>query len=424
MVLMAQPFSLRHPTIIGQGNWGSADDPKSFAAFRYTEAKLSQYSQVLLKDLNAATSEWIANFDGTLKEPATLPARLPNILINGATGIAVGLSTDIPPHNIIELTNACITLLKKPKTSLEEIHQILPGPDYPTGAEITNSPEELLEIYRTGQGIIRQRAKHFKEDDLIIFNELPFQALSSKIIKQIADLIQAKKITQIRQLRDESDEESPIRIVLIMRSNRCGTDSFFNLLYANTDLEKTHRVNLTYINTERLPTQSGLIDLIKSWLDYREKCVLNRFKHALGVLNARIHIVEGLITIFDYLDEVIEIIRHEDEPHQKLKDRFKLSDIQATSILETKLKQLGRLQEHQLKEELKKLIAEATNLESLISDQKKRQQFIIDELITDRDQYGDVRRTQIIHRPQAKEVPLSQQIAKSLLVSSYPKKDG
>jgi topoisomerase-4 subunit A len=412
MVLMAQSFSYRYPLIQGQGNWGAIDDPKSFAAMRYTEANLSPYAQVLLKSLGPHTTDWGPNFDGSLKEPLILPTGLPNILLNGASGIAVGLATDIPPHNIIEVGNACIALLRNPELTLDELMQVLPGPDYPTGAEIINTPAELRSIAHTGQGSIKQRATFVAVSDQLTITELPFQLSTSKVIQQIADLMIAKKLPQVRNLRDESDESAPIAIVLSLRSNRVNTDELMQMLFAETDLEKNHKVNITYISPERKPVQTGVLPLLKSWLVFFEKSIIKQLSHKLNVAEKRLHILEGLLLIFANIDEVIRIIRHEDSPKPVLIARFSLSEEQATAILETKLKHLARLEEDLLKKEHLGLLEEANALKSLLEDDKKRTLYMVQHIRDCLGQHGDERRTQLIARKGAMKVTLSRPIHK------------
>jgi topoisomerase-4 subunit A len=368
MVLMAQSFSYRYPYIEGQGNWGAVDDPKSFASMRYTEAKLSPYAQLLLEGLNQHTTDWGPNFDGTLKEPLMLPAKLPTILLNGTSGIAVGIATDIPPFNITEIANSCIALLKKPKLSLDELIEILPGPDYPTGAEIINSPAELKDILRTGHGQLKQRAIIEKEDCTITIKALPFQTSSSKIIQQIADLMIAKKLPEVKNLRDESDEDEPIAIVLTLRSNRVKEEDILPLLYSETDLERSHKVNMTYINPERKPVQTGVLELLQQWLVFREASYLRQLNHELLTDEERMHIIDGLLLVFDNIDKVIKIIRNDNDPFVKLQQEFSLSEHQARAILEMKLKQLSKLEVEKLEAEKQELMASIARLKELINN--------------------------------------------------------
>ena len=398
MVLMAQSFSYRYPLIQGQGNWGAIDDPKSFAAMRYTEANLSPYAQVLLKSLGPHTTEWGPNFDGSLKEPLILPTGLPNILLNGASGIAVGLATDIPPHNIIEVGNACIKMLKNPELTLDELMQVLPGPDYPTGAEIINTAEELKAIAHTGHGSIKQRASFICDGDQLTITELPFQLSTSKLIQQIADLMIAKKLPQVRNIRDESDLSAPTAIVLSLRSNRVNADELMQLLFAETDLEKNHKVNITYISPDRKPVQTGVLPLLQGWLVFFEESIVKQLSHKLDVAERRLHILEGLLLIFANIDEVIRIIRHEDNPRSVLIARFSLSEEQAIAILETKLKHLARLEEDLLKKEHQTLLEEANAHKSLLEDRKRRTRYMVQQVSDNMALYGDERRTKLITR--------------------------
>ena len=409
MVLMAQSFSYRYPLVQGQGNWGAIDDPKSFAAMRYTEANLSPYAQVLLKHLNAQTTQWGPNFDGTLKEPIVLPTALPNILLNGASGIAVGLATDIPPHNLAEVGQACIALIKKPRLDEEALQAILPGPDYPTGAEVINTKSELLAILKTGQGQIKQRAVYRQDGEDLIIHELPHQVSSSKIIQQIADLMIAKKLPAVKSIRDDSDEESPVSIVLTLRSNRVRADEVMAVLFAETDLEKNHKVNITYISPDRKPTQSGYLSLLKQWLSFYENSLLKRLRHQLNQAQDRLHIIDGLLVVFDHLDEVIKIIRYDETPKATLITRFSLSEVQATAILETKLKHLANLEVLSLKDEHETLSQEAQSLSELLSDEILRKKRMISDLRAEMKQFGDNRRTALVERAPAQKI--SQTIA-------------
>ncbi len=345
MVLMAQPFSYRYPLIDGQGNWGSIDSPKDFAAMRYTESRLSPYADMLLAEVEMGTTEWAPNFDGTLREPVTLPARLPNILLNGATGIAVGMTTDLLPHNIGEVVDACIRLIDHPKAGLEEICTLIQGPDFPTGAEIINPRADIIEAYRTGLGNIRMRASFVSDNGDIIITALPYQVSTAKVIEQIAGLMQAKKLPMVADIRDESDHEDPIRLRVIPRSNRVDKDALMSHLLATTELEKTFRLNMNVIGLNRRPQTLGLIDLLKQWLDFRKQTVVKRLNYRLEKINERLHILEGLLIIFLHLDEVIRIIRKSDDPEKELMRRFKLSAIQVEAILQIRLRQLARLEE-------------------------------------------------------------------------------
>ncbi|MCW5582516.1 MAG: DNA topoisomerase IV subunit A, partial [Gammaproteobacteria bacterium] len=349
LVLMAQPFSYRYPLIEGQGNFGSPDDPKSFAAMRYTESRLSAYADSLLAELEEGTVDWVPNFDGTLREPALLPARLPNVLLNGTTGIAVGMATDIPPHNLRELVNALIHILDHPDATLAEIcHHIL-GPDYPTEAEIITPKSEIKNIYRTGNGTIRMRAVYIEENDEIIITALPYQVSGAKILEQIAQQMQDKKLPLISDLRDESDHENPTRLVIIPRSNRVDIPALMDHLFATTDLERSYRVNLNMIGLNGRPQVKSLVQILNEWLAYRIATVKRRLQHRLDAINYRLHLLEGLIIVYLNLDEIIRIIRKEDEPKPVLIKRFKLSEEQADAILDTKLRHLAKLEEMQIR---------------------------------------------------------------------------
>lgn len=412
MVLMAQNFSYRYPLVQGQGNWGAIDDPKSFAAMRYTEANLSAYAQVLLKALNPHTTEWGPNFDGSLREPIILPTGLPNILLNGASGIAVGLATDIPPHNMVEVGNACIALLKKPDLNIDRLMKIIPGPDYPTGAEIINAAEELKSIASSGHGTIKQRASFSIDGDCLTISALPFQVSSSKLIQQIADLMIAKKLPQVRNIRDESDEDSPVAIVLSLRSNRVNTDELMQLLFAETDLEKNHKVNITYISPDRKPVQTGILPLLKGWLAFYENSIVKQLSHQLEVALRRLHILEGLLLIFANIDEVIRIIRHEDQPKDVLMAKFSLSEEQALAILETKLKHLAKLEEALLKDEHSALSQRTSELRLLIENRDQRVTYMVGQIRDNLKHYGDERRTVLVERQAAVKMTVSRSIHK------------
>ncbi|MBN1684115.1 MAG: DNA topoisomerase IV subunit A [Gammaproteobacteria bacterium] len=401
MVLMAQPFSYRYPLIEGQGNWGSADDAKSFAAMRYTEARLSPYAQVLLSELDQGTVKWRPNFDGTLQEPELLPARLPNVLLNGSTGIAVGMATDIPPHNLQEVGQACIHFLKHPDATLEEVAQLIQGPDYPTGAEIITPEEEILDIYRQGTGTIRMRAVYKKEKDEIIISELPYQVSGAKVLAQIADQMRAKKLPMISDLHDESDHEHPTRLVIIPRSNRVDVDELMSHLFTTTELEKTYRINFNMIGLEGRPQVKSLDCILKEWIRYRIKTVRCRLQFRLDKILDRLHILEGLLIIYLNIDEVIRIVRYEDDPKTQLIKRFQLTDRQAEAILDLKLRYLAKLEEIKLQEETKKLTQEREELESVLSSDEKLKSLIAQEIESDIAQYGDVRRSKIVKRKEA-----------------------
>jgi len=403
MVTMAQPFNYRYPLIDGQGNWGSADDPKSFAAMRYTESRLTPYAQALLAELEQGTVDWLPNFDGTMDEPRLLPARLPNILVNGTTGIAVGMATDIPPHNIRELANACVHLLKHPNAQLETLMEFVPGPDFPTGCEIVSEPHDLLKIYQTGNGQVRARARWEVEKDSgnIVIHVLPYQVSGAKIQEQIAEQMRAKKLPLLEDLRDESDHESPTRIVLVPRSNRVDAEALMAHLFATTDLERSYRVNLNMIGLDGRPRVMGLRAILTEWLSYRFETVTKRLNHRLGKVADRLHVLEGLLIAYLNLDEVIRIIRYEDEPKAVLIRTFALSEVQAEAILETKLRHLARLEEMKIRGEQDELAAERQKLEGLLGDDELLRKLISDEIREDARKYGDDRRCPINAKPPA-----------------------
>ncbi|HEY9423066.1 MAG TPA: DNA topoisomerase IV subunit A, partial [Thermoanaerobaculia bacterium] len=379
MVLMAQPFSLRHPLIDGQGNWGSQDDPKSFAAMRYTEARLTRFSQTLLSELEQGTVEWGPNFDGTLQEPKLLPSRLPHVLLNGASGIAVGMATDIPPHNMGEMVTACIRLLEDPKAPDEELYGAILGPDFPTDAEIISTAMEIRKIYETGAGSIRMRAAFEMEDGDIIVTALPYQVSGSKVLAQIAAQMNAKKLPMVEDLRDESDHENPTRIVITPRSNRVDVEGLMAHLFATTDLERTYRVNLTMIGLDGRPRQFNLRELISEWLRFRVETVRRRLQFRYDKVLARLHILEGYLVAYLNIDEVIRIIRNEDDPKAKLIKRFRLTDTQAEAILELKLRHLAKLEEMEIRGEQDKLMKERDTLDQLLKSETKLRRKVRDE---------------------------------------------
>ncbi len=402
MVLMAQPFSYRHPLVDGQGNWGSPDDPKSFAAMRYTEARLSKFSEVLLSELGQGTADWIPNFDGTMKEPKVLPARLPHILLNGVTGIAVGMATDIPPHNAREVANACAMLLEKPSSTLEDIMDVLKGPDYPTDAEVITPADDIKKMYETGRGSIKMRASYEVDDGEIVVTALPHQASGAKVLEQIAQQMQAKKLPLVSDLRDESDHENPTRLVIVPRSNRVDTEQLMNHLFATTDLEKQYRVNLNILGLDGRPQVKPLLGLLKEWLEFRQQTVTRRLQYRLDKVLARLHILEGLLIAYLNLDEVIEIIRTEDKPKEVLMSRFELSDKQAEAILELKLRHLAKLEEQKLKGEQDELSKEREQLEKILGSDRRLKTLIRKELLADAETYGDERRSPLVERNEAK----------------------
>ncbi|QXI33373.1 DNA topoisomerase IV subunit A [Pseudomonas promysalinigenes] len=402
MVLMAQPFSYRYTLVDGQGNWGAPDDPKSFAAMRYTEARLSRYSQVLLSEVGQGTVDWAPNFDGTLQEPAVLPARLPNILLNGTTGIAVGMATDVPPHNLREVASACVRLLDEPKATIEQLCEHIQGPDYPTEAEIVTPRAEIQKIYESGRGSIRMRAVYRVEDGDIVVTALPHQVSGAKVLEQIAAQMQAKKLPMVADLRDESDHENPCRIVIIPRSNRVDANELMQHLFATTDLENSYRVNVNIIGLDGRPQLKNLRALLLEWLEFRTNTVRRRLQHRLDKVQKRLHLLEGLLTAFLNLDEVIHIIRTEEHPKQALIERFQLTEIQADYILETRLRQLARLEEMKIRGEQDELLKEQAKLQALLGSDAKLRKLVRSELIKDAETYGDDRRSPIVERAEAK----------------------
>ncbi len=401
MVLMAQPFTYRYPLVDGQGNWGSPDDPKSYAAMRYTESKLTEYSQVLLSELKQGTVDWIPNFDGTMNEPVVMPARLPNVLLNGGSGIAVGMATDILPHNLNEVVSACIHLLDKPSANLKDIMGHIKGPDFPTGAEIISSSEEIEQIYETGRGGVRARAVYSIEDGDIVINALPFQVSGTKILEQIAAQMQAKKLPMVVDLRDESDHENPTRIVVVPRSNRVDMAQLMAHLFATTDLERSYRVNFNMIGVDGKPGVRPLVALIKEWLGYRSETVLRRLQFRLDKILDRLHILEGLMIAYLNIDEVIHIIRTEEKPKAALIKKFKLSDLQADAILDLRLRQLAKLEEEKIRGEQEELDAERVDIEKTIGSKARLKTLIKKELVADAETYGDDRRSAIVQREEA-----------------------
>lgn len=402
MVLMAQPFSYRYPLVDGQGNWGSPDDPKSFAAMRYTESRLTDYSEVLLGELGQGTVEWQPNFDGTLEEPKLLPARLPNVLLNGTTGIAVGMSTDIPPHNLREVANACIHLLKDPGASLDDLMTYIQGPDFPTDAEIITPKNDIIRMYAEGKGSLKMRAVYEMEDGDIIVTALPYQVSGNKILEQIAEQMNKKKLPMVSDLRDESDHENPCRLVISPRSNRVDVEQLMGHLFATTDLEKNYRVNMNMIGIDGRPQVKSLDKLINEWLQFRMVTVRRRLQHRLDKVLERLHILEGLLIAFLNIDEVIRIIRHEEEPKYVLMERFNLSDRQAEAILELKLRHLAKLEEMKIRGEQDELAAEREQLEATLGSMAKMKSLIAKEIKADAERFGDERRSHIVERGEAR----------------------
>jgi topoisomerase-4 subunit A len=414
MVHMAQDFSYRYPIVDGQGNWGSTDDPKSFAAMRYTESRLTRYADLLLEELDASTVDWVPNFDGTMDEPTLLPARVPNLLLNGGSGIAVGMATDIPPHNLREVVNACVALLDDPELSTRKIMAHIKGPDLPTGGEIVSPRVDLVQIYESGSGSFKARATYEIEDGEIVIDALPFQVSGSRVLEQIEALKQQKKLPMVDFTRDESDHENPTRLVIVPKSNRVDVVELMNHLFATTDLERNYRVNLNVIGLDGRPRVMGLKQLLLDWLEFRKSTVTRRLKHRHEKVSARLHILDGLLIAYLNLDEVIRIVRKEDEPKPVLIKRFKLSELQAEAILETKLRHLARLEEMKIREEQKKLSEEREEIDRILKSKARLTKLVREELLQDAEEYGDARRTKLVEREAA------QAIAEVDLISSEP----
>ncbi len=414
MVLMAQPFSYRYPLIDGQGNWGAPDDPKSFAAMRYTESRLSKYAELLLSEVGQGTVDWVPNFDATLEEPAVLPARVPNLLLNGTTGIAVGMATDIPPHNLREVVAACVHLLENPRATVEELCEHVPGPDFPTFAEIITPRADLLKMYAKGGGSVRARAVWEKEDGAVVITALPHQVSGSRVLEQIAAQMQAKKLPMVEDLRDESDHENPTRLVIVPRSNRVDLDQLMAHLFATTDLERSYRVNMNIIGLDGRPQVKDLRSLLGEWLVFRTDTVRRRLEHRLEKVKHRLHLLDGLLVAFLNLDEVIRIIRGEDEPKPVLMQRFALSEEQADYILDTKLRQLARLEEMKIRAEQEALAAERDRLEKTLGSKQRLKTLVKKELLADAEEYGDARRSPIVEREAA------QALDETALISADP----
>lgn len=401
MVLMAQPFSYRYPIVDGQGNWGSPDDPKSFAAMRYTESRLAPYARVLLSELGQGTVDWVPNFDGTLKEPSMLPARLPNVLLNGSTGIAVGMATDIPPHNLREVAQACVHLLENPRSTVEELAEFIPGPDFPTTAEIITPRSEILSVYEKGTGSLRMRARWEAEGSDIVITALPYRVSGSKVLEQIAQQMQAKKLPMVEDLRDESDHEHPTRLVITPRSNRVNREELMLHLFATTDLESSYRINMNMIGINGRPAVKDLRTLLSEWLKFRTETVRRRLQWRLDKVLERLHLLEGLLIAFLNIDEVIRIIRTEDEPKPELMTRFGLTAVQADYVLDTRLRQLARLEEMKIRAEQEALAKERDELEKLLGSERRLKTLIKKELLADAEEYGDDRRSPLVERSQA-----------------------
>ena len=414
MVHMAQDFSYRYPIVDGQGNWGSTDDPKSFAAMRYTESRLTRYADLLLQELGASTVDWVPNFDGSMDEPVLLPARVPNLLLNGGSGIAVGMATDIPPHNLREVVNACVALLDDPDLSTRKIMTHIKGPDLPTAGEIVSPRADLVQMYETGGGSFKARATYSIEDGEIVVDALPFQVSGSKILEQIEALKQQKKLPMVDFTRDESDHENPTRLVIVPKSNRVDIPALMDHLFASTDLERNYRVNLNVIGLDGRPRVMGLKQLLLEWLEFRKSTITRRLKHRHEKVSARLHILDGLLIAYLNLDEVIRIVRTEDQPKPVLIKRFKLSDEQAEAILETKLRHLARLEEMKIREEQKKLTEERDEIDRILKSKARLTKLVREELLEDAEEYGDARRTKLVEREAA------QAIAEVDLIASEP----
>ncbi len=413
MVLMAQDFSYRYPVIDGQGNWGSTDDPKSFAAMRYTESRLAPYAKSLLQELAHGTVDWAPNFDGTLSEPVVLPARLPNLLLNGTTGIAVGMSTDVPPHNLREVASALVHLIANPKATVAALMKHVKGPDYPTGGELVSSPEEIREIYETGSGTLRLRAAYKVEKSDIVITSLPHQISGSKILEQIAAQMRDKKLPQVDDLRDESDHEEPTRLV-ISKKRGVDVEQLMSHLFSTTSLERTTRVNMNIIGLNGRPRMFNLVEFLKEWLNFRKETVKRRLQHRLQIVRDRLHILDGLLIAFLNIDEVIRIIRTEDEPKPVLIRTFKLTDVQAEAILNLRLRNLAKLEEMRIRGEQDELTEERDALEKTLKSAARLKTLIKKEILEDAEAYGDERRTEIVEREAAQALDETQ------LVSSEP----
>ncbi|MGE4658068.1 MAG: DNA topoisomerase IV subunit A [Gammaproteobacteria bacterium] len=411
MVHLAQPFSCRYPIIEGHGNWGSQDDPKSFAAMRYTEARLSRYAQVLLSELGQGTVDWVPNFDGTLSEPVLLPAQLPNLLLNGTSGIAVGMATDVPPHNMREVATALIRLLDQPKTTLSQIMRHIKGPDFPTGGELISDRHEIMSIYKNGGGTLRLRARYFSENGEIVISELPYQVSGEKILEQIAGQVRAKKLPMLEDLRDESDHQNPTRLVLSPRSHKVDVEALMSHLFATTNLERTVRVNLNVIGLDGRPSVLGLKALLQDWLEFRLTTVQRRLKYRLDQVTKRLEVLSGLLVAYLNIDRIIKIVRTEDEPKVVLMDRFKLNNVQAEAILELRLRRLARLEEIKINDEKELLAEEKASLKCFLGSKLKLKTLIKEELLELAETYGDDRRTGVVERAPAQAMSESELVA-------------
>jgi topoisomerase-4 subunit A len=404
MVLMAQSFSYRYPLVEGQGNWGAPDDPKSFAAMRYTEARLSRYAELLLSELSQGTVEWVPNFDGTLSEPEKMPARVPNILLNGGSGIAVGMATDIPPHNLREIISVCELLLANPKADFSEIYELLPSPDLPTGGEVISSKEDLQKLYAEGIGQYRVRAKFIREKNDLVITELPYQVSSSKVLEQIGKQMRDKKLPWLEDIRDESDHENLVRLVLVPRSNRVDTEALMSHIFATTDLERSYRVNMNVIGLDGRPQVKNIKVMLSEWLEFRRQTVRQRLQRRLEKILDRLHVLEGLLVAYLNIDEVIQIIREADEPKQELMARFSLSERQAEAILEIRLRQLAKLEQIKIEGEEAELTKEGKKIEAILASERKLKSLIKKELQQIADEYGDDRRSKIVERERAQVI--------------------
>jgi topoisomerase-4 subunit A len=402
MVLMAQDFSYRYPLVDGQGNWGSPDDPKSFAAMRYTESRLTAYAEVLLGELGQGTVDWVPNFDGTLDEPSVLPAQVPNLLLNGTTGIAVGMATDVPPHNLREVVSAAIRLLEAPKSTVEELCEHVQGPDFPTEAEIITPREDILAMYQSGRGALRMRAVWEKEGADLVINALPYQVSGSRVLEQIAQQMQSRKLPMVADLRDESDHENPTRLVIVPRSNRVDVEALMSHLFATTDLERSYRVNLNVIGIDGRPGVKGLDRLLREWLSFRTDTVRRRLEYRLERVEKRLHILEGYLIAYLNIDEVIHIIRTEDKPKPALMQRFGITDVQAEAILELKLRNLAKLEEMRIKGEQDELQQERDQLQKILGSAARLKTLIKKELLAVAEAYGDARRSPLVQRAEAR----------------------
>ena len=401
MVLLAQPFATRYPLIDGQGNWGSADDPKSFAAMRYTEAKLTRFAEVLLRELREGTVEWNSNFDGTLDEPKLLPARLPHVLLNGAAGIAVGMATDVPPHNLREVVAACVRLVDEPQASVADLCEHVLGPDFPTEAEIVTPRKDLLAMYEGGSGSVRLRARYERDNGAIVVTALPYQVSGSKVLEQIAQQMLAKKLPMVEDLRDESDHENPTRLVIVPRSNRVDVERLMSHLFATTDLERNYRVNMTVVGRNSCPRLGDLKSILDEWLEFRIATVRRRVEHRLDQVNDRLHVLDGLLVAFLDIDEVIAIIREEERPRQALMNRFALTDVQAEAILNLRLRNLAKLEEVKIRAEQSELSTESSRLTQILASERGVHMLVRDELVEDAERYGDDRRSPLVERTAA-----------------------